>query len=95
MFERGAQMMREDMEALGPVKVKGDVEAAQQEIIAVLRVLEAEGVVSSCADRWESSMLSKLLRGAALGTVRPYVWRFVRRFGRARESVTADRQAAA
>ncbi len=45
MSERGAQMMREDMEALGPVKVK-DVEAAQQEIIAVLRVLEAEGVVS-------------------------------------------------
>jgi flagellar motor switch protein FliG len=45
MSERGAQMMREDMEALGPVKVK-DVEAAQQEIIAVLRVLEAEGIVS-------------------------------------------------
>lgn len=45
MSERGAQMMREDMEALGPVKVK-DVEAAQQEIIALLRVLEAEGVVN-------------------------------------------------
>jgi len=45
MSERGAQMMREDMEALGPVKVK-DVEAAQQEIIALLRTLEAEGVVN-------------------------------------------------
>jgi flagellar motor switch protein FliG len=45
MSERGAQMMREDIEALGPVKVK-DVEVAQQEIIAVLRLLESEGVVS-------------------------------------------------
>jgi flagellar motor switch protein FliG len=45
MSERGAQMMLEDMEALGPVKIK-EVEAAQQEIIAVVRKLEAEGVVS-------------------------------------------------
>lgn len=45
MSERGAQMMLEDMEALGPVKVK-DVETAQQEILALLRVLEAEGVVN-------------------------------------------------
>jgi flagellar motor switch protein FliG len=45
MSERGAQMMREDIEALGPIKVK-DVEVAQQEIIAVLRLLESEGVVS-------------------------------------------------
>jgi flagellar motor switch protein FliG len=45
MSERGAQMMREDIEALGPIKVK-DVEVAQQEIISVLRLLEAEGVVS-------------------------------------------------
>jgi len=45
MSERGAQMMREDIEALGPIKVK-DVEVAQQEIIAVLRALESEGVVS-------------------------------------------------
>jgi len=45
MSERGAQMMREDIEALGPIKVK-EVEVAQQEIIAVLRLLESEGVVS-------------------------------------------------
>jgi flagellar motor switch protein FliG len=45
MSERGALMMREDMEALGAVKVK-DVEVAQQEIIAALRVLESEGVVN-------------------------------------------------
>ena len=42
MSERGSQMMLEDMEALGKVKLK-DVEAAQQEIIATVRKLEAEG----------------------------------------------------
>jgi len=45
MSQRGAEMMREDMEALGPVKIK-DVEAAQQQIISVVRDLEAEGIVS-------------------------------------------------
>jgi flagellar motor switch protein FliG len=45
MSERGAEMMREDMEALGPVRVK-DVELAQQEVISTLRKLESEGVVS-------------------------------------------------
>lgn len=45
MSERGAEMMLEDMEALGPVKIK-DVEAAQQEIIGTVRKLEAEGVVN-------------------------------------------------
>jgi flagellar motor switch protein FliG len=33
------------MEALGPVKIR-DVEAAQQAVIAVLRQLETEGVLS-------------------------------------------------
>jgi flagellar motor switch protein FliG len=45
MSERGAQMMLEDMEALGKVKMK-DVETAQQEIISIVRKLEAEGVVN-------------------------------------------------
>ena len=36
---------KEDMEALGPVKIK-EVEAAQQQIIAVVRQLEAEGAIS-------------------------------------------------
>lgn len=45
MSERAAHMMRDDMEALGPVKMK-DVEGAQQEIVAVVRKLEAEGIVS-------------------------------------------------
>jgi flagellar motor switch protein FliG len=45
MSQRGAEMLREDMEALGPVKLK-EVEAAQQQIIAVVRQLEAEGTIS-------------------------------------------------
>ncbi len=45
MSQRGSEMLREDMEALGPVKIK-DVEAAQQQIISVVRQLEAEGTIS-------------------------------------------------
>ena len=45
MSQRGAEMLREDMEALGPVKIK-EVEAAQQQIIAIVRQLESEGAVS-------------------------------------------------
>jgi flagellar motor switch protein FliG len=45
MSQRGAEMMKEDMDALGPIKIK-EVEAAQQQIIAVVRQLEADGVIS-------------------------------------------------
>ncbi len=45
MSQRGADMMREDMDAMGPIKIK-EVESAQQQIIAVVRQLETEGVVS-------------------------------------------------
>jgi flagellar motor switch protein FliG len=45
MSQRGGEMLKEEMEALGPVKIK-EVEAAQQQIINVVRQLEAEGVVS-------------------------------------------------
>ncbi len=45
LSQRGAEMLKEDMEALGPVKIK-EVEAAQQQIISVVRQLESEGVVS-------------------------------------------------
>jgi flagellar motor switch protein FliG len=38
-------MLREDMEALGPVKIR-DVDEAQQQIIQVVRQLETEGVIS-------------------------------------------------
>ena len=45
MSERGAAMLKEDMEVLGPVKIR-DVETAQQEIIGIVRTLETEGVLS-------------------------------------------------
>lgn len=45
MSQRGADMLREDMDALGPIKIK-EVEASQQQIIAVVRQLEAEGVIN-------------------------------------------------
>ncbi len=45
MSQRGAEMLREDMDALGPIKIK-EVEASQQQIIAIVRQLESEGVVS-------------------------------------------------
>lgn len=45
MSQRGGEMLKEDMEALGPVKIK-DVEAAQQQIITIARQLESEGTLS-------------------------------------------------
>jgi flagellar motor switch protein FliG len=45
MSTRGAEMLREDMDALGPVKIR-DVESAQQQVISVVRQLEADGVLS-------------------------------------------------
>jgi len=45
MSARGADMMREEMETMGPVRIK-EVEAAQQQIISIVRQLESEGVVT-------------------------------------------------
>ncbi len=42
MSERAATMMKEDLEVMGPVRLK-DVEAAQQEIIRIGKKLESEG----------------------------------------------------
>ncbi|NLF24260.1 MAG: flagellar motor switch protein FliG [Deltaproteobacteria bacterium] len=42
--QRAAAMIKEDLEALGPVKLK-DVEKAQQGIVDIVRRLEAEGKV--------------------------------------------------
>jgi flagellar motor switch protein FliG len=44
MSERAAQMMKEDLEVAGPVRLK-DVEAAQQAIITIGKKLENEGKV--------------------------------------------------
>ncbi len=46
MSQRGAEMLTEDMEALGPVRIR-DVNAAQKQIITKIRELEKEGVISS------------------------------------------------
>ena len=44
MSERAAQMMKEDLEVMGPVRLK-DVEVAQQGIIKIAKKLEAEGKI--------------------------------------------------
>jgi len=45
MSARGVEMLKDDIEALGPVKIK-DVETAQLQIITTVRQLEGEGVIS-------------------------------------------------
>ncbi len=45
MSPRGAAMLLEDMDAMGPIKIR-EVEAAQQQIIAVVRTLQGEGIIS-------------------------------------------------
>lgn len=42
--QRAAQMLQEDLETLGPVKLK-DVEKAQQSVVDIVRRLEAEGKI--------------------------------------------------
>jgi len=43
--QRSAEMLKEDLEALGPVKIR-DVDEAQQKIIAFARQMEKEGALS-------------------------------------------------
>jgi flagellar motor switch protein FliG len=45
MSERAAQMLKEDLEVMGPARLK-DVEAAQQGIIKIAKKLEAEGKIT-------------------------------------------------
>ncbi len=45
MSQRGAEMLKEDIEALGPIKIR-EVEGAQQQIISIVRQLDSEGIVS-------------------------------------------------
>lgn len=45
MSSRARDMLIEDMEAMGPVKIK-EVEAAQQEIIGTVRELQQEGMIA-------------------------------------------------
>ncbi len=45
MSSRAVEMLREDMEVMGPVKLK-DVEAAQQQIVSIVRKLDEDGVIN-------------------------------------------------
>lgn len=45
MSQRSADMLREDIEAIGAVKIR-EVEAAQQSIIAIIREMEKEGAIT-------------------------------------------------
>ncbi|WP_454832974.1 flagellar motor switch protein FliG [Pseudoxanthomonas wuyuanensis] len=52
MSQRAAQILLEDMEARGPVRLS-DVEAAQKEILAIVRRLADQGVISLNANSEE------------------------------------------
>lgn len=45
MSSRAVEMMKEDMEVLGPIKVR-DVETSQQQIVSIVRKLDESGVIS-------------------------------------------------
>ena len=45
MSSRAVEMLKEDMDVLGPVKVR-DVEASQQQIVAVIRKLDEDGITN-------------------------------------------------
>ena len=45
MSQRSADMLREDIEVIGAVKIR-EVEAAQQSIIAIIREMEKEGAIT-------------------------------------------------
>jgi flagellar motor switch protein FliG len=45
MSSRAVELMKEEMEFMGPVKLK-DVEKSQHEIVEIVRQLEEEGVIS-------------------------------------------------
>jgi len=53
MSSRAVEMMKEDMEALGPMRSK-DVSAAQQEVINTARRLEGEGKLALKSEQGES-----------------------------------------
>jgi flagellar motor switch protein FliG len=56
MSTRAVEMLKEDMEALGPLRSR-DVNASQQEIVATARRLETEGKIVLKADQDESYVL--------------------------------------
>jgi flagellar motor switch protein FliG len=53
MSSRAVEMLKEDMEALGPIRSR-DVQAAQHEAVTVARKLEAEGKIALKSDQEEA-----------------------------------------
>ena len=53
MSKRAAEMLREEMEVLGAVRLR-EVEKAQQEIVAIARKLEEEGLITTGAAAGEA-----------------------------------------
>jgi flagellar motor switch protein FliG len=53
MSSRAVEMMKEDMEALGPLRSR-DVNAAQQEVVTTARRLEGEGKMVLKSEQGES-----------------------------------------
>jgi flagellar motor switch protein FliG len=51
MSQRGAEMLMEDLTATGPVRIR-DVEAAQQQVIGLVRQLEKEGAISTSGEQY-------------------------------------------
>ena len=45
MSGRAVEMMKEEMDIMGPVKIK-DVHSAQQRIVEIVRRLEEEGIIN-------------------------------------------------
>lgn len=56
MSERAAKIMKEDMEAMGPVRLK-DVEEAQQYIVGVAKDLEARGEITISSGTEEDELI--------------------------------------
>ncbi len=56
MSERAAKIMKEDMAAMGPVRLK-DVEEAQQAIVAVTKDLEARGEITVSSGAEEDELI--------------------------------------
>jgi flagellar motor switch protein FliG len=53
MSKRAAEMLREEMEVLGAVRLR-DVEKAQQDVVSIARKLEEEGVIATGAAAGEA-----------------------------------------
>ena len=56
MSERAAKLLREEMEALGPVRLK-DVDEAQMAIVAVAKDLAAKGEIVIAGDSGEDQLV--------------------------------------